>query len=211
MHIIRERVKEHFPTVLLTLLSIVQALALELLWGYRHEAYYLYEWTWFAMLAWGQVIATLTGFILIWVVYAGNVMRFRWVPAVGDSVVPFVIGLLEFMMIETLNPNKLGYWLIYTGVVYAAMIWTSHVTLRRARQEPDNSTHFQQWAASRNRDFYPEIAIVAGFMAVGAYIVVSKNTGWVALLAVCLANGIILWRFYSTAVIWNRSISEDSI
>ncbi|MFT5693100.1 MAG: hypothetical protein ACI92E_002436, partial [Oceanicoccus sp.] len=33
MSIIRDRAKNNFPMVLLTLLSIVQALAFELLWG----------------------------------------------------------------------------------------------------------------------------------------------------------------------------------
>ena len=209
MHVIRERVKEHFPTVLLTLLSIVQALALELLWAHLHEADYLYEWSWFAALAWGQIIATLSSLILIWVVYAGNVMRFRWVPAIGDSVVPFAIGLMEFMMIETLHPDQLGHWLIYLGIVYAAMTWTSHIIMVRARQEPDNHAYFSKMARAQRRDFVPEILLVCSFAGIGIVISLSHNTGWIAMLAVCLTNGILLWRFYGTAEFWNRSIAED--
>ena len=37
MNPLRDRAKEHFPTVLLTLLSIVQALSLELWWQYLSE------------------------------------------------------------------------------------------------------------------------------------------------------------------------------
>ncbi len=209
MHVIRERVKAHFPSVLLTLLSIVQALALELLWAHLHEAEYLYAWSWFALLAWGQIVGTLAALILIWVVYAGNAMRFRWVPSIGDSVVPFAIGLLEFMMIDALSPNHLGYWLIYLGIVYAAMVWTSQATMRRARQDPDNQVYFNQMPPAQIRDFIPEMTLVAAFAGVGLYILLDQNTGWLAMLALIFSNGILLWRFYGTAVFWNNSVRED--
>jgi len=41
--VIRDRAKEHFPMVFLTLLIIVQALALELLWSHVRGADYLFE------------------------------------------------------------------------------------------------------------------------------------------------------------------------
>ena len=115
MNAMRERAKEHFPTVLLTLLSIVQALALELLWAHLHEADYLFQLSWIAVLSWVQVIATLLGVVLIWVVYASNVMRFRWVPTTSDSVYPFLIGLIEFMLIDTLGPDEIGQWAAADG------------------------------------------------------------------------------------------------
>ena len=61
MNSIRERAKEHFPTVLLTLLSIVQALALELFWSHLVDAEGLYQLSWFAVLWWIQILATLLG------------------------------------------------------------------------------------------------------------------------------------------------------
>ena len=108
MSAMRDRAKEHFPMVLLTLLSIVQALALELLWSHVVEADYLYESPLDALVTWIQIAATFTGLILIWVVYASNTMRFRWVPVTVDSVYPFIIGVLEFMLVETLDPGETG-------------------------------------------------------------------------------------------------------
>ena len=84
MNSIRVRAKEHFPTVLLTLVSIVQALALELLWSHLHEADYLFRLSWIAVISWIQIAATVIGIVLIWVIYSGNVIRFRWVPSTGD-------------------------------------------------------------------------------------------------------------------------------
>ena len=51
--------------VLLTLLSIVQALALELIWSHLHEVDYLFEVSLTAAIAWLQIGATLLGIVLI--------------------------------------------------------------------------------------------------------------------------------------------------
>lgn len=75
----RDRAKEHFPMVLLTLLSIVQALALELLWSHVRGNDYLFEPSLVAALSWIQIAATFLGLVLIWVVYASNAMRCAFV------------------------------------------------------------------------------------------------------------------------------------
>ena len=80
MEEIRNRARANLPTVLLTLLSIVQALALEFLWGYFKETPDLLDVSWVNMLVWVQLTATLIGLVLIWIVYASHVIRLRWVP-----------------------------------------------------------------------------------------------------------------------------------
>ena len=47
--------QNQFPTVLLTLISIIQALALELLWNKVSESSFLYEFSTSALIAWGMV------------------------------------------------------------------------------------------------------------------------------------------------------------
>ena len=84
MNPIRKRAKDHLPTVLLTLLSIVQALALELLWSHLRAANYIFELSWLAFISWAQIAATFLGIVLIWIVYVSNVVRFRWVPTTSD-------------------------------------------------------------------------------------------------------------------------------
>ena len=91
MEEIRNRARANLPTVLLTLLSIVQALALEFLWAFLKDTPELLAFSWLNMRVWVQVAATLIGLILIWIVYASHVMRFRWVPTTTDSVYPFAI------------------------------------------------------------------------------------------------------------------------
>lgn len=89
-----ERARELFSSVLLTVLSIVQALALELLWDRVHRAPFLWVGGWPALLAWSQVGVMLLGFAQVWLFYVSIVARFRWLPSTGDALWPFGIGIL---------------------------------------------------------------------------------------------------------------------
>ena len=118
---ISRRAKANLPTVLLTLLSIVQALALELMWTHLGEQPYLYTWSFIAFLSWLQIGATFLGILLIWLIYSDLVMRFSWVPATTDAIFPFLVGIVEFANISALGPNKIGLWFVLLGVLFAAM------------------------------------------------------------------------------------------
>jgi len=160
----RERIKDNFPTVLLTLLSIVQALALELLWNHLDTAPYLFSFSAIALLCWLQIAVTLFGIVLIWLVYASNAMRFRWVPATSDSILPFYIGIIEFILVAELGPQSFGVWLALMAVVFALMTWTVQSTMRRARLDADNAEFFAQLEPATFRNFIPHITIIAALL-----------------------------------------------
>ncbi len=208
MNAMRERAKEYFPTVLLTLLSIVQAFALELLWSYLRETSLLFELSWLAAISWLQILATFLGLVLIWVVYASSVMRFRWVPVTSDSVYPFLIGIMEFTLIETLGPDSIGLWLILLGVIFAVMTLVSHANMRRARQDPDNRIFFEQYDPAKLPDFYPQLIIVAVLMLAGLYLLLSGNQGAFALLAVLATICLLGWQFHAVALFWRRTVTD---
>lgn len=208
MNAMRERAKEHFPTVLLTLLSIVQALALELLWSHLHDTAYLLEPSWTALISWVQIFATFLGLVLIWVVYANNVMRFRWVPVSSESVYPFLIGLIEFLLIETLGPDDIGLWLILMALIYGMMIWVAHANMRSARQDADNAAFFGSFEPAELRDFYPQIAIVCALVLGGTYLQITGDQGLLALFALLAITGMLGWYFYQTARFWRRTVTE---
>lgn len=209
MEEMRNRARANLPTVLLTLLSIVQALALEFLWTYIKEAPDLLTASWINMLMWIQLSATLIGLVLIWVVYAGHVMRLRWVPTTTDSVYPFAIGLLEFIMIELLGPDKFGQWLLCFATIFALMVWVSHRTMRRARQDGANDAFFKNLAPAKLRDFYPAIAMISLAAAAGVYLIISGDTGVIALLFLIVTAGLAIYQFRITASFWERSLSDD--
>jgi len=210
MKTIRNRARERLPSVLLTLLSIVQALALEFLWSHVRDTDYLLVGSWTAILSWLQITASFISIVLIWLVYASNAMRFRWVPNTSDSVYPFIIGLLEFMLIENLGPDTIGLWLICLAVIFGSMVWISHMTMRRARLDGDNDEFFSQLAPATLRDFYPAIGIVGGFTLVGIQLEVSGSQGSIAMIAVVIANIVVIWQSFMTAHYWNRSVAGDA-
>ena len=208
MSVMRDRAKEHFPMVLLTLLSIVQALALELLWSHVRGTGYLFEPSLIGILSWIQIVATFLGLVLIWVVYASNAMRFRWVPVTSDSVYPFLIGLIEFMLVESLGPGETGNWLILMAMTFGMMVRVSHKTMQRARHDGDNDVFFSQFKPATLRDFVPQITIVCGLALAGIYLTVSGDSGIIALLAVLATAGILVRQFFLAALFWRRTVSE---
>ena len=194
--------------VLLTLLSIVQALALELLWSHVRESAYLFTMTWAALLTWIQVSTNFMGIIVIWVVYASTAMRFRWVPATSDSVYPFVIGLIEFILIETLAPEYMGLWFICLALIFGLMTWVSHMKMRRARLDDENAEFFANLEPATIRDFYPAFAIIFGSIVAGIYLAFSGDRGVLALFAVSAALAVLVRQLIVAARFWEMSVTD---
>ena len=81
---IQRRATKQLPSVLLTLLSIIQAIALETLWDRTIHRPEFFEASWIATLGWLQVTVTFLVIVLVWIVYIALLMRFRWTPALID-------------------------------------------------------------------------------------------------------------------------------
>ena len=206
MDSIRNRATEQFPMVLLTLLSIVQALALEFIWDHLRHRSDLYDFSWIALLGWLQVAASLMGIILIWLTYSGMVMRFRWTPSTADSILPFFVGLIEFLMIDMMGPDKLGRWMIVMAVVFATMIIVSHKIFRRARRDPANRRWFEQYSPATLRDFLPQSIVITVMVLFGGWLWRSGNFGWPALCALIATHAILGYETYRAAKFWNQSM-----
>ena len=94
---------------------------------------------------------------------------FRWVPSTIDSVYPFIIGFLEFLLIELLGHEQLGLWLIFNAVIFGIMVWVSHTTMRRARHDGDNDALFSETVPATVRDFLPHIIAISTIFLCGVY------------------------------------------
>ncbi len=200
------RAKDQLHTVLLTLLSIVQALALELLWSHITSNDYLYDWSWLTFMCWAQIGATLLGVLLIWLIYTSMTMRFRWVPTVGDTVFPFFIGIIEFTLIAGLGPDNMGWWFLDMALIFAVMSGVAQVTLRRARLDGENDAYFATVSPATARDFYPVVATVLALACIGVFLLVSGEQGWIALAGVVGTTAALGHQMYMNTVFWNRSI-----
>jgi len=209
MQTIRERTKEHFPSVLVTLLSIFQALALELLWGRVRESPHLFEGGLGAWIGWAQALVVLLVVLAIWVSYTSLVMRLRWVPRVSDMMTPFGIGLLEFALVDLMGPATTGAWLVVFVAAYTATMAGTHVLYRRARAEPENAEYFRRLEPATWRDFRPEAVIVIALLA--ASLVSALMEGWTLFeLCVCVAIGVALLRQLELGRrFWNRMLAAE--
>ncbi len=181
MDSIRNRAKDRFPTVLLTLLSIVQAVALEFLWDHARHRPDLFDPNIAALMGWLQIAASLTVIILIWLAYAGMVMRFKWTPTTADSVWPFFVGLIQFLLIDLMGPDNVGRWLIVLAALFGLMNVVNHLAMRRARQDEANSEFFDVFDPATIKDFVPLILTVTVLAVAGGFLWNSDNSGWPAI------------------------------
>jgi hypothetical protein len=197
------------PIVLLTLLSIIQALALELLWAHITSNPLLLELTWIALISGVQVVVTLMGIILIWLLYSGLTMRFSWVPSPGDSVIPFGIGILEFTLIALLGPKYLGLWFPVLGVLFGLSTWAIQIIIRRVRKDGYNAAFFAKVAPATLRDFYPVLTIV-GFLGVtGLALSITAHQGLFALLALLIAGSALGNQIRLNTTRWRRATDPE--
>jgi hypothetical protein len=224
MEMMRTRATELLPSVLLTVLSMIQALALELLWSRLRESSYLWTlgwdallgWTqvaagWDALLGWTQVAAMLLGFLQVWLFYTSLVMRFRWRPSIGDSIVPFGIGLLEFSLVDLMGPDSLGPWFYVLALVFAVSVWASHTVFQRARREPSNREFFESVEPATIRDFVPSVGAIAGLGLLGLILHLSGSGGWPAFAAMLIAIGALAHQLVLTRRYWEQSLSYSTL
>ncbi|MFU8814153.1 MAG: hypothetical protein ACNA7W_02330 [Pseudomonadales bacterium] len=202
----RARAKAHMPMVLLTLLSIIQALALELTWQHVLESGYLFQPTWVAALSWMQILTTLLGILLIWLVYSSMVMRFRWVPSTSNSVFPFVIGINEFILIATLGPERLAWWFGTLAVLFAITRWSIQLIMRQARLDGENDAFFATVSPATLRDFLPTFAICGSLGAIALALGISGHRGVFAMAAILIAAGAISYQLLLNGRFWRRSM-----
>ena len=121
MNDISTRVRSTVPAVVLTLLGIIQALVLEQLWTHVLNNDGLYALNWQPLTTWTQIFTTLIAIILVWLVYAVNVTRFRWLPTVYEFILPFWVGFIQLLMIQALAPTAIGFWFILMGALFGTM------------------------------------------------------------------------------------------
>lgn len=206
MTAMQTRAKDNVPNVLLTLLSIIQALALELLWGQLRAADYLFQAGWTTSIYWLQSVVTFLGIVVIWVVYVSNVMRFRWIPGISDSVLPFLIGVAEFLLIESIGPAQHGQWFLFLALIFALMHGTAHMTMRRARRDGENELFFRNLEPATVRDFYPAMATVVGLVVLGCYLHLAPGQLTVAFVGALATLGLLSWQAHGVARFWRLSM-----
>lgn len=208
MESIRNRAKDRFPTVLLTLLSIVQALGLELLWDQARHRPELYVAGDAALVGWIQIAATLFVIIIIWITYASMVLRFTWTPTTADSVWPFFVGLIQFQLIDLMGDGSVGQWMVTLAVLFATMVVVNYLGMKRARRDGENKEFFSHFKAATIRDFLPVITSVTVLFVSGVLLWKSDTSGWIGAIAIIGTFAGLSNELRKASLYWRISMGE---
>ena len=208
MESIRSRARENLPSVLLTLLSIVQAIALETLWENTINRPELVQVSWVATLGWLQVLVSFLIIILIWLFYVGLVMRFKWTPTITDLVLPFCVGLVELLLIWVMEPEDLGAWFLVLALITAMLHMVSHSLFRRARLDRENAEFFQHITPATWSDHVLKVLGILFVVLVGVWLWVTGDTAWIALFSLLTALLLIMFEIRIMARFWRTSMGQ---
>ncbi len=203
------RAKELAPSVLVTLLSIIQALSLEVLWSALIEKEHLWQGGWAAWIGWCQVLAVLIGIALVWVFYTTIVMRFVWLPNVRDSVIPFALGLGEFVLADLLEPRWLSVWFLVMAGVFTYSTWASYLMFRSAAADPENADFFQRNQLRLRDTLVPEAFFAAAIAGFGGIIFLIGPTGWPAMACMLLTLGFLLVQLDQLRRYWKKTMFPE--
>jgi hypothetical protein len=208
MESIRIRARTHLPSVLLTLLSIVQAIALESLWDHTVHRQEIYELSLTAMTGWLQITVSLFTIIMVWLAYVSLVMRFVWTPSVTDLTLPFFVGVIELLMIESMGPDRLGVWFAVLGLIFTLLLLLTHSLYRRARRDSDNAEFFQHIQAATWRDHLLNVVYVAVVALAGIGFWLYDYPDWAAVIALLVLLCTVVYQIRLVAGFWRTSMGE---
>jgi len=203
---IRNRAKDLLPSMLLTLMSIIQALALEFLWDVVRTAERAF--TWDAVLVWVQIAANMLGILQVWLFYTGVAMRFRWVPTSSDLMLPFLLGILEFTMIDLTGTGHLSLWFWTLASVYTIAAWDAQKVMVRARKDTDNDEFFRHVQPAGLRELIPPVAVVIGLVIFGCAVYVTNENRLLSLAGLLFAAGTLAFQIAMGRRYWIRSMQE---
>jgi hypothetical protein len=189
---------------------MIQALALELYWNRIQDSDFLWQGGWAAILGWLQLLVILVGMLLVWLLYVSLVLRFRWLPTMEDTLIPFAIGLLEFAMIDLMGPGTLGPWFITLAAIFGLCIGATHVAHRRARNEPENDYYFSRLPPANWRDYLASAVVVAVMGLFGLILWRYEEVASLALIALLLALAALSYQMIVTHRYWLRPLKETS-
>ena len=199
---LRERAQEHFPAVLLTLISIIQALALELLWAKVTGSESLWQGDRIALVEWGMISVAFLGILQIWIMYSCMVMGFVWLPSLRDSIFPFIIGVQEFMLVALIGTEYEGLWLLVLASIFLSVNIITHLSFRRARQEEANELFFRDRKPATLRDFRWAGSVIFLLSSMGLVSMLVDPGNILLLLAMALANVVLLIQIYAMRKLW---------
>ena len=160
------------------------------------------------VMGWLQSFTTLLLLIVVWMTFVGLLMRFVWTPSLSDTALPFVVGLLQFAVIETSTPDRFGFWLIGLGILSLAMSFLTQRYFKLARLNPRNAEFFEQVSPATWRDFLPSfLSSIYAFVAATVVLSFSLPAWVLSVMTIPIIGGLVYY-IYDQNRFWVMSIPK---
>ena len=112
-------------------------------------------------------------------------------------------------MVDTLDPQLLGLWMLLLCAVFVLAIVTSHTTMRRARREPENAYFFDAVGPASWRDFFGSALILGVLGLFGTLLLIIGFDPYLALAALLAAIACLTYQYIQARKYWMHSLVSE--
>ncbi len=206
---LKEAAKKRIADFYLTLISIIQSLALGYLFEYlQYEKVFGDRFSGTYLL---QVIATLQVIILVWFEYAMSVVVFRWVINIIDSLIPFLFGVSQYVLIAFMNheSDTEGLWFLGFSILAAVALFAFKNQETKSRRESENAEVMQLMDARHHWRITYAFVIATVIFVFFAFISVHHAllfAGW-RILCLLLVNFTLMAFAVFRSIVWKQVYS----
>lgn len=132
---LEERIKQQFPSLFITLLSVLIALVFADLVAEAHARMTLWPLNVATLRTWGQIFAMGSCGLSSWV-FLGHVgiSRLR-IPTLDDSLIVFMTPVPLLIGNALVGRNEIWPWFYYASFYLAMSLWATHLQVRMAAKE----------------------------------------------------------------------------
>jgi hypothetical protein len=132
-HVLHHKMKDSFTPSCLTVLSVIQGVALAdlasvVVAGYKQ----------FTLVQWLLVVLAFAILIIMWDAYMQQSTVWEWVPDIRDAAIPFVFGALELFLNHTISLSLSAWPFAFALLSGMGALANWHVR-RRASKEAENA------------------------------------------------------------------------
>ena len=131
--VIHHKLKDSLSPVYLTLLSVIQGVALAdlaLIVGAGYQQ--------FTVVRWLLVLVSFWMAINVWHTFTIHITLWSWIPDLRDAIVPFMIGAIELVFYHTISLS-LSAWLFIVAIIASMATLAYWYVGQRAQEESENA------------------------------------------------------------------------
>ena len=131
--VIHHKLKDSFSLVYLTLLSVIQGVALAdlaLVVGAGYQQFTVVRWL-LVLVNFGMVIT-------VWHQFTMHITLWSWIPDLRDAIIVFIIGAVELVFNHTISLS-LSAWLFIVAIFAIMAILAIWYVGQRAKEESENT------------------------------------------------------------------------